>query len=1375
MAAPHPSSPNLISFDDPPAASDPFAAFPSSAGASSAASHDLLGFGDVSALDSLAAVSLSDDSAATTAPSSAQSVANEGEEDDSEDDDERYASLHFFVSCTGVDGNLVATATRSAQTFVRGALSMLTQTSNAPKPKPATDVAVQVVVSREIPLQAPGAAPSTAPTDDIWGSAFHKSASLDSLTASDGETSPKAATRLSPMGTLDAESYWSERRRSRNPNFSVGFNLRCQVAKRFDRHVQILIMIPDDNSHSYKNGQRFGYAQTSFQELYTIATSGDYRQKMTLPVHSGVFEGATVVLRFADIRPQPHPLFNAHRSIFRSYLFYPLMREDQEQIQVSEAKLAIEEAAEVDYSVKIPLQLMRVCLEELTQMYDDWKQRYNYVRKVNRHFDDDAEALVFGYDVVHVQAICGRNLSAGATDSSGGYENALTTGASRPSAFSMGMVTGQTVFINRLKSQAGKWGAGGSSSGSFSVNGSAEGAPPRGDMAGVVNPFVVVKYGDATHGPQEQVVGKTNTEYDSPDPVWSSNKFALTKCQHGKPSTKYFTSSQLPSRLVVSPVNALKEFAFYRQSTRTAQTNSELIGWLRFEVFNETYSYMTGVENEVVGEVMIPLQSVRDAMTVEDKVVDYHDEHGTVSRQVVSSLTLVDWFDVRSPTTDECFGQIQLRINIQLANPVDENSTGIDALDPTLYRRAADCAPPPCASPLDTEMSLNFLYAHVMALQNHIAEVTDSIRLCEHLIEQKKTFKSSQHKKRADIQSIPTNLHVSYFRIIRNIGSQWRQMGYEAPTAMLSAPPAFTQQASTEDLLGLGFSNSNAPPPAASTLQSITESSANSLGSGHCNFIPETHATVTCGAPTAHAMGLSDSGLREMETEIHRLQSTMDKCTPRMSGASPTRASASNTNGLVVEDDAHFFSLIDDSDVDDSCSNDSAMSSDVSAPVEPLSPTSDKEGNEAARPKRNVKKYSMMAVRVAAGARVKATSKKRFATKKSSRHLDHRDSDDHSKKASAGASSPRAVKYPVLRTDPEDTVDPYMSTAFAARVLCQLERLRAEYYFRKSVAVSQAVSSLVTSFVAELDLCLQEQNVNVLQQFARIGFLIGWESLISSHGKELCMISDAWVAIKCLETFAFQLYESSGREVRLERRDGVGYTIKVPVPSSLFTTVLPEELREGGLINVTSVLFTQGINEMQSLANMVRHSGVSIQSKINSTSLRSIVEYYKCFSDICGVGSSEASVGAHPDEILRNLRMSVESESSSSKNTCILLHAADAVRSLHGGRVTYCKSGKDRTAMSVTLEQARLLVQRKRQVLQEIESGSASEYGPLDEVKSVANTMRQFGARIEIARKNVGRYKYSFNSIQRKLLPDIYRPPVATIQDMVTSVTARDS
>uniref|UniRef100_H3HDV3 Uncharacterized protein n=1 Tax=Phytophthora ramorum TaxID=164328 RepID=H3HDV3_PHYRM len=892
-------------------------------------------------------------------------------------------------------------------------------------------------------------------------------------------------------GLLDSESYWSERHKSRNPRFSVGFSVRCKSPAEYDRHVQIMVMIPDEGTTSNRNCQVFGYALTSFQEMYTVATSGNFKQKMTLPVHSTVLDGATVELQFADIQPQQHPLFQAQHNLFRSFLFYPLMRDEHAEMQAANAKLAVEEAAEVDFSVKIPLQLLRVCQVELLQMYDDWKLRYNYNRKKSRYFDNDAEALNFGHDVFRVQV-------------------------------------------------AGKWGGNGSS-GSSSFSGNDPDTADLGVETGTgIHPFVVVKFED---GSSDQALG----------------------------------------------------------------------GWLRFQVFNEHYGYMSGVENDLIGEVMIPLQSVRDAMAVEEKTV----------------------FD-------------------------------------------------------DDDDELLTVHHHP---QMQVTEVTDMVRLCEHLVEEKKTFKSSLHKKRADIQGIPTNLHVSYFRIFRHFGSQ-------------SLPhPAMDAQTSTEDLLGLEDIDAHFGAPVSHESVSIQE--------------------LTCGAPTAHAMGLSDCGLGEMELEMHNFQNILEKSSPQLLG-SPV----SDSNCYIPEDSSDFFypPLEDDNDTD--------MEDD----------------------------YSMMA-RKAAAARAKALSNKRFVKKKSSRQLDQKNSEE---KAAVYA------KYPSLRTEPEEGVDPTTSIHYAVRMLCRLEMLRIEHYLRKSVAVSQSVSSLVTCFVAELDLCLQEKNDKVLDQMAKIGFLIGWESLISSHGKELYMISDAWVAIKCLETFSFKLCEGTDLKVVVEKHEDAGYIIKVPVPPAQFA-VLPESLQSGNLISVTAVLFTQGINEMQSLANMVGHSGVSIQRKINSTSFRTISEYYNRFTEVCGIGMSEVSVGSHPDEILRNLRVSVESENSASKNTCILLHAADAVRSLNGGRVTYCKSGKDRTAMSATLEQARLLVQRKRHVLQEIESGSATEYGPLEEVKDVANMMREFGVRIHIAKKNVGRFKYSFNSLQRKLLPEIYRPPMSTIQDMVTSVTARDS
>lgn len=57
----------------------------------------------------------------------------------------------------------------------------------------------------------------------------------------------------------------------------------------------------------------------------------------------------------------------------------------------------------------------------------------------------------------------------------------------------------------------------------------------------------------------------------------------------------------------------------------------------------------------------------------------------------------------------------------------------------------------------------------------------------------------------------------------------------------------------------------------------------------------------------------------------------------------------------------------------------------------------------------------------------------------------------------------------------------------------------------------------------------------------------------------------------------------------------------------------------------------------------------------------------------------------------------------------------------------------------------------------------------------MADVMRECGIRLQVAKKNVGRPKYSFNALQRKMLPRQYRPPLSTINDFVTSVANRDS
>ena len=102
----------------------------------------------------------------------------------------------------------------------------------------------------------------------------------------------------------------------------------------------------------------------------------------------------------------------------------------------------------------------------------------------------------------------------------------------------------------------------------------------------------------------------------------------------------------------------------------------------------------------------------------------------------------------------------------------------------------------------------------------------------------------------------------------------------------------------------------------------------------------------------------------------------------------------------------------------------------------------------------------------------------------------------------------------------------------------------------------------------------------------------------------------------------------------------------------------------------------------------------------------------------------------------------------------ILTLAAEIVRQLDGIRMTSCKSAKDRTSMSVTLEQTAWLTQR----------WACAE----EERERLLHVMRLHGVRLQNARKNTGRYCFAFNSIQRTALPKQYRPPLPVSGSVVS-------
>ena len=97
---------------------------------------------------------------------------------------------------------------------------------------------------------------------------------------------------------------------------------------------------------------------------------------------------------------------------------------------------------------------------------------------------------------------------------------------------------------------------------------------------------------------------------------------------------------------------------------------------------------------------------------------------------------------------------------------------------------------------------------------------------------------------------------------------------------------------------------------------------------------------------------------------------------------------------------------------------------------------------------------------------------------------------------------------------------------------------------------------------------------------------------------------------------------------------------------------------------------------------------VSLQKVVNHEALSGLTQYFKEVTrNYRGQDNTDRALGIKFH--LRSLEASIleHDESIFLKHYRILLIAADIVRALGGARACNCKSGKDRTSMSVTLEQ----------------------------------------------------------------------------------------
>ena len=371
----------------------------------------------------------------------------------------------------------------------------------------------------------------------------------------------------------------------------------------------------------------------------------------------------------------------------------------------------------------------------------------------------------------------------------------------------------------------------------------------------------------------------------------------------------------------------------------------------------------------------------------------------------------------------------------------------------------------------------------------------------------------------------------------------------------------------------------------------------------------------------------------------------------------------------------------------------------------------------------------------------------------------------------------------------------------------------------------QAYAALAASFALSCQEAAARVDSSFFRQLAELGYLVQFESLLTTRGVEWAMVQDTTVAVSLLSRVHLVVQPASGVDVDVSASRGQARPLQRPSPVTVkggrlcpLLVFAPAELglRDeehaaqlglpcGRMVRVHTVLATQGITDEQTLAN-VFHTNTGEQATINLRCVEQMAAYHDRRASLF---SPPASALAAPRVVTREGDSSgaphsssprlgdVPATTSTPQNTQRTGQSDQPSPRRQAGNAGADRALSQRVRVGTLLSRARALLRappdaknveflRVVATLTRLLGGGritmcssgcdratlslTLEHGRLlqdhgladDALTPAVQLMRRVGVRREIALRDCGWRLFGFNALQQHMLPEAYRPPEGT-------------